>query len=94
MTRIKEVDWSRDDRFGWSPVDNAYYAYGYRYVLPQVGRYVQVADGAGKPLRWSFIGLDRTGSTRSLMMGEYATSDQAPGRLTWWSSMSTPVALR
>jgi hypothetical protein len=84
MTKIKEVDDSRDDQIGWSPDDHAYYAFGYRYVLPQVGRYVQVAGDPGEPLRWSFIGLDRTGSKRSLMMGEYKTSDQAPGRLTWW----------
>jgi hypothetical protein len=84
MTKIKEVDDSRDDLIGWSPDDHAYYAFGYRYVLPQVGRYVQVAGDPGEPLRWSFIGLDRTGSKRSLMMGEYKTSDQAPGRLTWW----------
>jgi hypothetical protein len=84
MTQIKEVDDSRDDLIGWSPDDNAYYAIGYRYVLPQVGRYVQLANGGDERLRWSFIGLDRTGSKRSLMMGEYKTSDQAPGRLTWW----------
>jgi hypothetical protein len=84
MTRIKEVDDSRDDVIGWSPADRTYYAFGYRYVLPQVGSYRQVATDAGKPLRWSFLALDRTGAKRSLMMGEYATSDQAPGRLIWW----------
>jgi hypothetical protein len=84
MTRLKEVDPSRDDRIGWSPAAETYYALGYRYVLPQVGRYVQVADGNGERLRWSFIGLDRTGQARSLAMGEYTTSDQRPGRLVWW----------
>jgi hypothetical protein len=84
MTQIKEVDDSRDDVIGWSPDDNAYYALGYRYVLPQVGRYVQPANGDESRLRWSFIGLDRSGSKRSLMMGEYKTRDQKPGRLIWW----------
>jgi hypothetical protein len=84
MTRLKEVDPSRDDRIGWSASDETYYALGYRYVLPLVGRYVQVVDGDGDRLRWSFIGLDRTGKQRSLAMGEYATSDQRPGRLVWW----------
>jgi hypothetical protein len=85
MARIKEVDDSRDDVIGWSTaVDRTYYAFGYRYVLPQVGSYRQLADDAGRPLRWSFLGLDRTGAKRSLMMGEYATSDDAPGRLIWW----------
>ncbi len=84
MTRVKEVDPSRDDSIGWSPADETYYALGYRYVLPQVGRYVQTVDGSGQRLRWSFIGLDRTGQTRSLAMGEYTTSDQRPGRLVWW----------
>jgi hypothetical protein len=85
MTRIKEVDDSRDDLIGWSPADETYYAFGYRYVLPQVGRYVQVAGGSDTPLRWSFIGLDRTDTKRSLVMGEYTTSGEAPGRLVWWN---------
>ena len=85
MTRIKEVDDSRDDLIGWSAADEAYYAFGYRYVLPQVGRYVQVAGGSAEHLRWSFIGLDRTDTYRSLIMGEYTTSDEPPGRLIWWS---------
>ncbi len=84
MTRITEVDDSRSDAIGWSPSDGTYYAYGYRYVLPLVGRYVQVAEAAGDRLRWSFIGLDRTNATRSLMMGEYTTSGGAAARLTWW----------
>ena len=83
MTLIKEVDDSRDDVIGWSKTGDASYAYGYRYILPQVGHYVQVADG-DRPLRWSFIGLDRTGSTRSLMMGEYTGRAQPPARLVWW----------
>src|SRR5262245_51644066 len=84
MTQIKEVDESRDDAIGWSPQDDAYFACGYRYVLPQVGQYLQVEGGSGRPLRWSFIGLDRTGSKRSLMMGEYSTRNQGPARLIWW----------
>jgi hypothetical protein len=84
MRRIKEVDPSHDDRVGWSPEAETYHALGYRYVLPQVGRYVQATDDNGERLRWSFIGLDRTGATRNLMMGEYTTSDQRPGRLVWW----------
>jgi hypothetical protein len=84
MTNIKEVNPSRDDLVGWSAADDAYYALGYRYVLPQVGRYVQIAREAAEPLRWSFIGLDRTNTTRNLMMGEYTTSSEAPGRLVWW----------
>ncbi|MGH8636531.1 MAG: hypothetical protein ACREUZ_05285 [Burkholderiales bacterium] len=85
MKRMKEVDDSRDDVIGWSPSDGKYYAFGYRYVLPQVGRYVQVGAAAGDRLRWSFLGLDRTGSERSLMMGEYATSNDASPRLIWWA---------
>lgn len=61
LNRIKEVDDSRDDRIGWSPADEKYYAYGYRYVLPQVGSYRQVPGDAEGPLRWSFLGLDRSG---------------------------------
>ncbi|MPZ47572.1 MAG: hypothetical protein GEV05_30290 [Betaproteobacteria bacterium] len=83
MKRLKVVDDSRDDVIGWSPNEGKYYAFGYRYVLPQVGRYVQVGAAADR-MRWSFLGLDRTGSKRSLMMGEYATSNDAPPRLMWW----------
>jgi hypothetical protein len=84
MTNIKEVDPSRDNLIGWSAADDAYHAFGCRYVLPQVGRYVQVAGDVAERLRWSFLGLDRTNGTRSLMMGEYTTSEEAPGRLVWW----------
>ncbi len=84
MTQLKEVDDSRDDVIGWSQEDETYYAFGYRYVLPQVGRYVQVMAGNRRPLRWSFIGLDRSGSQRSLMMGEYSTREQSRARLVWW----------
>lgn len=84
LTRIKEVDPSRDDVIGWSPHDRTYYAYGYRYVLPQIGRYVQAANGGKRVLRWSFIGLDRTNGAPSMMMGEYTTSAHTPSRLIWW----------
>ncbi|HEY8549168.1 MAG TPA: hypothetical protein VIL35_04360 [Vicinamibacterales bacterium] len=84
LTRIKEVDPSRDDAIGWSARDGKYYGYGYRYVLPQVGRYVQQANGGTRVLRWSFVGLDRTNGRPSMMMGEYTTSATPRARLIWW----------
>lgn len=84
ITRLKELDSSGDDEIGWVPGEDAYAAFGYRYVLPLVGRYVQAPSDPDEPLRWSSIGLDRTGAKESLMMGEYRTRDEEPGRLVWW----------
>ena len=46
--------------------------YGYRYLLPQRGRWRAGADGAQRALRWSFASLDRQHPGEGwLIAGEY-----------------------
>lgn len=54
-----------------------YVAFNYRYVMPQVGEYIQVSTGscppgsADEPLCFSFSGLDRSTDPPSILVGEY-----------------------
>ena len=80
MTQIKEVDDSRDDLIGWSPDDEAFHALGYRYVLPQVGRYRQVANSAGRP---AALVVHRTRSHRvEAQPDDGRVHDERPGART------------
>ena len=72
--------------------DGKYYAYDYRYVLPQVGSYGQSGNGSCSvappvtaPLCFSFVGLDRSTATPSLIAGEYYYDGKGGSRLTRWS---------
>lgn len=56
-------------------------AHGYRYIVPQIGRY-QLAPGSCG-VRFSFVSLDRSTSTPTLMSGEYR-ADSTGGRLARW----------
>jgi hypothetical protein len=44
---------------------------GYRYVLPQLTRYVADTDPGAQPLTYSFLSLDRAGDVDHLVVGEY-----------------------
>ncbi|EFQ82203.1 hypothetical protein HMPREF0063_12727 [Aeromicrobium marinum DSM 15272] len=44
---------------------------GYRYLLPQVTRYVAEHDRGTRPMTYSFMSLDRSGPTDHLVVGEY-----------------------
>ncbi|WP_246842929.1 hypothetical protein [Allokutzneria sp. NRRL B-24872] len=72
--------------------DGKYYAYDYRYVLPQVGSYGQSGNGSCSvsppvtaPLCFSFVGLDRSTTTPSLIAGEYYYDGKGGSRLTRWN---------
>ncbi len=79
MARIVEADVSGDDRIG--VVDGRIYAYGYRYIVPQIARY-RLAPGAC-PARFSFAGLDRDAAPARLVSGEYRSGDPL-GRVISW----------
>jgi hypothetical protein len=75
MERILEVSTSRDDVMGLS--GGSYYAYGYRYVLPQVATYRQAVVPASpclpqaNALCFSSLALDRSTTPDTLVVGEY-----------------------
>lgn len=56
-------------------------AHGYRYVVPQVARYQ--LERSSCPARFSFAGLDRSGSSPLLISGDYR-ADEPGGRLMRW----------
>jgi hypothetical protein len=68
------------DAIGYDPATGDYHAHGYAYVLPQVET---IAHASACAPRFSFVSLDRTSDTPSLVSGEYdATSIR--GRLYRW----------
>ena len=72
VNRILEVS-DTQDVIGKS--GNAYYAYNYRYVLPQVASYGNGQEGECKPIAtrlcYSSLSLDRSGTPDTLVVGEY-----------------------
>ncbi|MES9537532.1 hypothetical protein [Actinomadura sp. NPDC000600] len=71
-----------------------YYGHGYRYVMPQVGSWVNAKGKgplksckAGGPPKWSWVSVDRSG-VDSLVTGEYCpkgSGRNAPnGRMATW----------
>ncbi|MGW4893369.1 hypothetical protein ACWEQL_14060 [Kitasatospora sp. NPDC004240] len=67
LDTIFEVSSGKPDVCGLD-ADGKYYAYDYRYVLPQSGAY----DNTGTLLRYSCLGLDRASTPDSLTVSEYA----------------------
>ncbi len=54
---------------------------GYRYVLPQLTRYVTHSDVGTRPMTYSFLSLDRRGDVDHLIAGEYGRKGAATHRL-------------
>ena len=71
--------------------NNKYYAFGYRYILPQVGSYDVTGarnDGnfnckAGQNIKFSAVAIDHSGATPYLEASEYCSSG-ARGRVAKW----------
>lgn len=78
--RVFAVDGDADDigRGG----AGKYSAYGYGYVMPQVGAYY--LDEGSCSTKFSFVSLDQTSYPRALVTGEYHDWDLA-GRLMRWA---------
>lgn len=54
---------------------------GYRYVLPQLTRYLPHSDVGTRPMTYSFLSLDRRGDVDHLVAGEYGRKGAASHRL-------------
>lgn len=67
-----------NDTIGYSA--GSYYAYQYKYVIPQVGAYQQISRC--RP-GYSFAALDRASTPPSIVTGEYAAGSPL-GRLFRW----------
>jgi hypothetical protein len=81
MTRILEVETGERNKIGYDSGDDAYYGFGYRYVIPQVGRYTLCESSCCA--RFSYISLDRSVSPPRLVAGEYVSNDVGARIHTW-----------
>jgi hypothetical protein len=79
LERMLEASTDRDDTIGVS--GGRLRAYGYKYVIPQVGGYT-VSNSA--PLRFSSVSIDRSTTPPSLVTCEYH-KDDIQGRVFRWT---------
>lgn len=79
LSRILRLD-SLEDRLGYDVATGTYAAHGYRYVIPQVGVY---EDSGACEARFSFVAVDRSTPTPTLISGEY-DAESIAGRLYRW----------
>ncbi|MCB9566145.1 MAG: hypothetical protein H6710_02830 [Myxococcales bacterium] len=79
-SRIFEVSPDKD-AIGYDAQTGKYHAYGYKYVLPQVGAYY--LSGSSCWVRSSFVAVDNTSEPPSLITGEFHGTDIA-GKLVRW----------
>lgn len=79
LSRILRVAGTAD-RLGYDAASGQYDAHGYKYVIPQVGEYV---DAGSCNAVFSFVALDRSTTPMSLVSGEYA-SEHVNGRFYRW----------
>ncbi|MEZ4384653.1 MAG: hypothetical protein R3A79_25210 [Nannocystaceae bacterium] len=79
--RMFAVDGDAATAVGYDAQSGEYDAYGYTYVLPQVGAYS--FSGASCGARTSFVGVDSTSEPPSLVTGEFHDADIA-GKLIRW----------
>jgi len=82
MSRIQRVQTGDGGALGYKSSADAYYAYNYRYVIPQVGRYQRCQSSCCA--RFSWASLDPTTSPPSILAGEYVKSE-ITGRAHRWS---------
>jgi len=78
LSRILELP-SVDDRLGYDATAG-YAAFSYRYAIPQIGAYTDA--GACAPV-FSFVAVDRSTATPTLVSGEYDAAS-VTGRLYRW----------
>lgn len=80
--------------------DGTYYAHGYRYAVPQMGRWKSPEEAdrdhctTTGPIRNSWMSLDRSGSPHRLVIGEYCgkSTEKTPGRVSAWNMASGDIA--
>ncbi|KAH6987220.1 hypothetical protein EDB80DRAFT_178781 [Ilyonectria destructans] len=89
MSNIWQV--GSGDGVGGTP-SGGYSAANYKYVIPQLRSYKWTSDF---PFRFSFMGLDRTSTPDSILVGEYQkNSDDVPVRMVQWNINATDRRLR
>lgn len=81
---------------------DTYHGYGYRYVVPQVGRWMSPSKAAGDegvckesgPMHNSWMSLDRTSKPDQLVVGEYCAKKKKtqPGRVAVWDMEDHDIA--
>jgi hypothetical protein len=79
LSRILRID-GADDLLGYNATTGKYDAHGYRYVIPQIGEYV---DAGACNMVFSYVALDRTSTPPSLISGEYDATT-VTGRIYRW----------
>jgi hypothetical protein len=80
--RMIAVD-GRDASIGRNAGTGEYNAYGYEYVMPQVGAYFNLEGACG--FRFSYVALDKTGETPALVTGEFRDGANIAGKLARWN---------
>lgn len=79
LSRILRVAGTAD-RLGYDAATGNYDAHGYKYVIPQIGEYV---DAGTCDAVFSYVALDRSGAAPALVSGEY-DSATVNGRFYRW----------
>lgn len=80
MSQILRVKIGENNKVGYDPATDAYYAFNYRYVIPMVNHYVLCGESCCA--RFSFAALDSSGAP-TLVSGEY-TNVNKKGRIHRW----------
>ena len=81
LSRIFSVSTGERSHLGYDDDDDQYYAYNYRYVVPQVSRYRLCESSCCA--RFSYVSLDRSVTPPRLVAGEFV-SDESNGRIHTW----------
>ena len=81
-TRMFAVN-GQDAAIGLDRGTGKYNAYGYKYVMPQVGAYFMPEGSCG--FRFSYVALDKTGETPALVTGEFRDEANIAGKLARWN---------
>jgi hypothetical protein len=81
LTRILQVQTSDNSLGGYIASLNAYHAFGYKYIIPQVNLYTHCPNSCC--VRFSFASLNISTNPAALLSGEYSSSHDG-GRLHIW----------
>jgi hypothetical protein len=82
LSRMLSVNTGKKNYVGYDFGAKKFYAFNYRYVIPQVGSY-SLCGGTNCCARFSFVSADLSTSPHSLLSGEYV-SNEISGRLHRW----------
>jgi len=92
LSRMLAVDTGKKSLAGYDPSGKKFYAYNYKYVIPQMGSY-SLCGGNNCCARFSFVAADLSYQPDSLLTGEYV-KDDTTGRLMRWPLDETTGRLK